>query len=64
MGSSPGRVKPKTKNDICCFSADLAALRSKSNKWLAQNQDKVSEWSNMQGWIQGGGGGAHPARPP
>jgi hypothetical protein len=33
------------KNDICCFSADLAALRSKSNKWLAQNQDKVSEWS-------------------
>jgi hypothetical protein len=33
------------KIDICCFSAKLAALRRKS--WLAWNQDKVSEWSNM-----------------
>jgi hypothetical protein len=24
-----------------------AALRSKSNEWLAQNQDNVSEWSVM-----------------
>ena len=35
------------KNDIYCFSGDYAALRSKNNKWLAQNQDNVSEWSNM-----------------
>jgi hypothetical protein len=24
-----------------------AAFRSKSKDWLAQNQDKVSEWSDM-----------------
>ena len=24
-----------------------AALRSKSKNWLAQNQDNVSEWSDM-----------------
>jgi hypothetical protein len=32
---------------ICCFSANHAALRSKSKDWLAQNQYNVSEWSNM-----------------
>jgi len=32
---------------ICCFSAKHAALRSKSNDWLARNQNNVSEWSNM-----------------
>ena len=35
------------KNDMCCFSADHAALRSKNNDWLAQNQDNVSKWSDM-----------------
>jgi hypothetical protein len=32
---------------ICCFSTKQAALRSKSNDWLARNQDNVSEWGDM-----------------
>ena len=32
---------------ICCFSAKHAALRRKSNDWLARNQDKVSEWGDI-----------------
>ena len=32
---------------ICCFSANLLELRSKSEDWLAQNLDNVSEWSDM-----------------
>ena len=32
------------KFGICCISV---ALRSKSNNWLALNQDNVSEWSDM-----------------
>jgi hypothetical protein len=32
---------------ICFFSAKYAALRRKSNDWLARNQDNVSEWSDM-----------------
>ena len=32
---------------ICCFSTKHAALRSKSKDWLAQNQNNVSEWSDM-----------------
>jgi hypothetical protein len=32
---------------ICCFSAKHAALRRKCKDWLARNQDKVSEWSDM-----------------
>ena len=32
---------------ICCFSAKHATLSRKSNDWLAQNQNNVSEWSNM-----------------
>ena len=36
------------KIGICCFSAiKHAALRRKSKDWLAQNQNNVSEWSNM-----------------
>jgi hypothetical protein len=35
------------KIGICCFSAKHLALRNKSKDWLAQNQDNVSEWSNM-----------------
>jgi hypothetical protein len=32
---------------MCCFSAKYAALRRKSNKWLAWNQDNVSKWGDM-----------------
>ena len=32
---------------ICCNSAKHTALRSKSKDWLAQNQNNVSEWSDM-----------------
>ena len=35
------------KIDICCFSAKHAALRRKNKDWLAQNQNNVSEWSDM-----------------
>jgi hypothetical protein len=35
------------KIGICCFSSKQAALRSKSKDWLAQNQNNVSEWSDM-----------------
>ena len=31
------------KIGICCFSANHAALKSKSKDWLAQNQNNVSE---------------------
>jgi hypothetical protein len=40
----------KTKDyeiGICCFSAKHATLRRKSKFWLAQNQNNVSEWSDM-----------------
>ena len=32
---------------ICCFTAKHAALRSKNKDWLAQNQNNVSERSNI-----------------
>ena len=35
------------KIGICCFSAKHAALWIKSKDWLAQNQNKVSEWGDM-----------------
>ena len=35
------------KIGICCFSAKHTVLRRKSKGWLARNQAKVSEWSNM-----------------
>jgi hypothetical protein len=35
------------KIGIYCFSAKHAALRRKSKEWLAQNQNNVSELSNM-----------------
>ena len=35
------------KIGICCFSAKHAAFRRKSKDWLAQNQNNVSEWSDM-----------------
>ena len=33
------------KIGICCFSAEHAALRSKSKDWSARNQN--NEWSDM-----------------
>ena len=35
------------KISIYCFSAKHTALRRKSKDWLAQNQNNVSEWSDM-----------------
>ena len=35
------------KIDICCFSANNAALRRKSKYWLARNQTNMSECSDM-----------------
>ena len=35
------------KIDICCFSAEHAAIRRKSKDWLAQNQDNVSDWCDI-----------------
>jgi hypothetical protein len=47
-GFEPRSGKTKDyKIGICCFSAKHAALMSKSNDWLAQNQNNVSEWGNM-----------------
>jgi hypothetical protein len=42
--------KGQTKDyriNICCFSAEHAALMSKSKDWLGQNQNNVCEWSDM-----------------
>ena len=38
-----GQIKDN-KIGICCFSAKLDGLRSKSKDCLAWNQDSVSEW--------------------
>ena len=35
------------KIGICCFSAKQATLGRKNKDWLAQNQNNVSEWSDM-----------------
>ena len=32
---------------ICCFSAKHAAFRRKGKDWLAQNQNNMSEWSDI-----------------
>ena len=49
VGLSIGWVTPKTIKlvGICCFSAEHAALRSKSKDWLARFQDNLSELSNI-----------------
>jgi hypothetical protein len=42
--SRSGQTKGKDyKIGICCFSAKLASLRSKSKDWLAWNQHNVSD---------------------
>jgi hypothetical protein len=44
MSSSHGQVKPKRLTLVFAFFfAKHAALRSKSNDWLAWNLDNVSE---------------------
>ena len=35
------------KIGLCCFFAEHVTLRRKSKYWLAQNQNNVSEWSDM-----------------
>ena len=35
------------KIDMCCLSANPAALRRKNKDWFARNQDDVSEWGDM-----------------
>jgi hypothetical protein len=35
------------KNGISCLIAKYASLKSKDNDWLTQNQDNVSQWSDM-----------------
>jgi post-segregation antitoxin (ccd killing protein) len=35
------------KIGICCFSALRELQRSKSKDWLARNQNKMSEWSDI-----------------
>jgi len=35
------------KIGICCFSVKHTTLRSKSNDWLASNQDNAAKWSDM-----------------
>ena len=48
LGFEPQSGQTKDyKIGICCFSAKHAALRRKSNDWLARNQNNVSEWSDI-----------------
>jgi len=50
VGSSNSRVKPKTIKLV--FVASLLIkpeALSKSNAWLAGNQDNVYKWSDMSG---------------
>ena len=35
------------ENGMRCFSAKHAALRRKSKNWLARDQNKMSEWTDM-----------------
>jgi len=41
-----GQIK-NYRIDICCFFVEHSVLRSKSNDWLAQIQENVSERSNI-----------------
>ena len=47
IGSSPGRVIPKTDICICFFFAKHTTLRIKSTDCFARNYYNVSEWSDM-----------------
>ena len=46
LASSAGRTK-NYEIDICWFSGKHPALRRKDKDGLAQNQNDVSEWSDM-----------------
>ena len=47
-GFEPRSVQTKDfKIGICCFSDRHAALRRKSDDWLARNSNNVSEWNDM-----------------
>jgi len=36
------------KSGVCCFSTKYPALRARAKTvWFAQNQDNVSEWSDI-----------------
>ena len=52
LGFEPRSDQTKDfKIDICCFSAKYAAaLRRKSKDWSTQNQNIVSEWSDMSAY--------------
>lgn len=44
VDSCPCWLIPNTiKNDICCFSATYASLRSNSKYWFTRNQNNVAE---------------------
>ena len=42
-----GQTTKDYKIGICCFSVKQAGLRRKSKDWFAQNQNNVSECSDM-----------------
>ena len=44
---SPSGQTKNYKIDICSFSAKQAALRRKSQGWLARNQGNGSEWGDL-----------------
>jgi hypothetical protein len=50
LGYAVESVITDNQSSICRFSASYAALRSKNTDWLARNQSKVSEWSDIAYW--------------
>ena len=44
---APDGSNQSYKIDMCCFFTKHKALRRKSKDWMAQNQNNVSEWSDM-----------------
>jgi hypothetical protein len=47
VGSSPGRIEPKTIKLALLFSAKHAALRRKNKDRLSRNHNNVSVWNYM-----------------
>jgi hypothetical protein len=47
VGSTQSGQTKYYKICMCCFSAKPAALRRKSEEWLARNQGNVSECGDM-----------------
>ena len=47
-GFKPRSGQTKDYNiGVCCSLAKYVSLRRKGKKWLARNQNNVSDWSNM-----------------